>query len=409
MHSILTVASWILALVPAFPRIHVEELPACTWSSGSVIAGMPDNATLRSPSTVTYKGQTLIAGNLVAITETGPRPGTPAIILTESGRRVPLPPGDFIFAYPKLIVDGELRLHLLWAHAEGRPGFLTWPDALTEVWHASYDGMRWSTPEKLLKRRTVRWRDGPGQVIADSRGTVHVIVPGMLPDGTQPVVHLRLTRGRWEAHNIRTFASTASLVSLGGDSLLAALVGVDTALPESHNLLMLARSGDRGRTWTRPSAISTFDKKGARLPLLEARDNVVHLSWLQSRSEALGDEDIRFASSRDTGVTWSPSSEGRITGVPMAHSLFLDRCGSPHAIVSLYDGDRLRLVEVTRLRDSLIVAPLFATYAHAGMPAVAGSPSRSSLIWTGIPSNDAAAQLLHSALASCECGRRGEG
>ena len=404
MHSILTAASWVIALSQGCPRFHVEEPSACTWSAGSAISGMPANATLRAPSSVTYRGKILVAGNLVAVSESGPRPAA-AIVLTDAGRRLPLPPGDFLFAYPKLVVDGEQRLHLLWGHAEGRPAFLAWPDALTEVWHASYDGKRWTSPERILKRRTVRWRDGPGQVVTDSRGTIHVIVPGMLPRGTQPVVHLRLARARWESHEIETYASSASLIALGGDSLLAALVGVDTALRASHNLLMIARSGDRGRTWTRPSAIGSLDKMGARLPLLEARDGVVHLSWLQARSNALGDEDIRFASSRNSGATWSLSAASRISGVPMAHWLSIDGCGSPHAIVSLFDGERLRLVDVTRLRDSLVAAPLFETYTHAGMPAVTGSTRRPRLIWTGIPSNDGAAQLLHSALGACKCRR----
>jgi hypothetical protein len=303
-------------------------------------------------------------------------------------------------------VDGHKRIHLLWGETQSPPAtFAKWPLIVTELWHSVYDGRAWSAPERVTTRDGLRWGI-EGQVVVDARDVIHVMVPVVTNAGTQPVAHLRLNEGRWDARDIPTFATNATVVSLSPDSLLAVLLGVGTTGKARRDALLLTRSADGGSTWSVPNTIESLSRAPGRNPLLRAARGQVHLVWLQSRSDVLGDEAIAYAMSVDAGRTWSQSVGQKLPAMTLSHSFMLDRCNQPLGVASQFDGGRLRLFGFWRSADSLILHPEYVSFTHATEPAISG-PSRPTLIWTGSRSPNGAATLLYSSLAACACSRRG--
>jgi hypothetical protein len=316
-----------------------------------------------------------------------------------------LPVGDRLFAYPKLMVDSRKKIHLLWGETKSPPvTFAAWPLTVTELWHATYDGQTWGAPERIAARDGLRW-GAEGQLALDSSGVIHVMVPLVLNNGTQPVMHLRWNRGRWDTRDIPAFATAATLVSFARDSLLAVLLGVDTRRKSSHDAMLLTRSVDGGSSWSIPATIESLSNAPGRSPLIRRAAGHVYLAWLQRRSDVLGDEAIRYVVSRDAGTTWSPLLEGHLPGVTLSHSFVVDRCNRPVGIVSQFDGAKTRLFGLRPSVDSLTLQPAYAFLAQATGPGLGGS-ARLSLVWTGLRSSNGAATLLYSSLAACACSRR---
>ena len=134
-------------------------------------------------------------------------------------------------------------------------------------------------------------------------------------------------------------------LAVGGDGALYA------AWTEYDGPLWLARSSDRGATFSKPLLVEAGTTNPARAPALAVTGDVVYLAWTVGEDASA---DVRVAKSTDRGASFgAPAFVERSRGYSDAPKLAVDAANTLHVVYADTDGGPFERADVryTRSRD----------------------------------------------------------
>jgi hypothetical protein len=185
--------------------------------------------------------------------------------------------------------------------------------AATELWHARYDGRRWTHPELILSTREIMW-SGAGDLKQTKHGTVVAVGAwGLGADSLNHagVVVLHQRGGRWAQSWIETGTLPASTVAIhdAGQSLVLAFTGLvfkpfGRTEPKG---VWVSRLRLDSVAWTALERVGVIgNAQSSKLLMLEAPSGVIHLLWpVDSADQAVRQGSVMHLRSLDAGATWS--------------------------------------------------------------------------------------------------------
>lgn len=265
---------------------------------------------------------------------------------TAQGDVIVRPEGDFQYVLPKIVIDREGYLHMVWAEAEeGQPtARKDWPPHwrnLTSLWHASYsEGEGWSIPEQILQHE-------PGIVWGAQFATLSVDQEGrpMLPVVLFPgnLVLLRLSES-W------TFQETpeehaygySRAAQLQDGTILITYLGSDATMPAGgENSIMLVASTTDGESWLNPSPIRRSSTPAFQNPqVLAGTGDTAHVFLTRTGLGGVLFDGIEHAYTTDLGSTWH--HVGDIPGSSQRKDFHVatDQCGRPHVVFNSWQANQ---------------------------------------------------------------------
>ncbi|HYD54554.1 MAG TPA: hypothetical protein VEA99_18110 [Gemmatimonadaceae bacterium] len=360
---------------------------------------VPRGSTLRWPTAAWHRDGWVVAANVFP-NDDRPVPRRALYLVHQRQGALPLPPGDFLFAYPDLIVDRAQRLHLFWAEAPpgSRALIPGWPIRHTQLWQATLRDGAWDTPRLVLEAEQVVWEGGAPRAALDAEGRLHLLV--IVHDSTRlaAIVHLRHEGERWRQHETGLNGASAAIVAIGPELLVAYARGITNG---PSNQLFTASSMDGGDHWG-PSVrvVPAALLAQAHHPRLHVADGRVHLSWYSDEAEG----PRWHAAARRADRGWSPPRSSDPLGDVLFRHTLIAPCGTPVGVV-----------DVARVVDSVLVPAIRTIEDSAGTlivrrplgdaPAmsatIAHERGRGVLIWSGpAPAGDFVAPFL-SVLPGC--------
>gem|GEM_PF-3878806 len=298
---------------------------------------MRAGAVIRSPSLAIGHENTYVVGNNLALFDTAPSPPRPLIAVTGRGEDIGRPAGDFVFASPRAVLDGDGILHVVWAEPrEPRPvrreDWMFLSSRFASLWHATYASERgWSQPERVYGSSRISWVHGTGDLAFDSLAGLNGVTAD---DSARALIHMTFRAGQWHSDRIPRIASVpvySSIAASGDGRLYVAYVDADRSVRSDANSVFLVRSPDAGRTWLPPQLISrSGENRATQIEAMVSPDGTVHLVWAQNLSGELLPEVVRHIASRDGGETWSPAEDVDVPdGFGTLHAV-ADGCGAVH-------------------------------------------------------------------------------
>ncbi len=285
--------------INAIPVGHGDEIPIA-------LNGVAANSLIRWPSIAVRSDTAFVAANVFPIQGDSllPRPAYLGRLRQDTRgelvplRELPLPPGDFQFAYPR-IVASSAGLHLVWGEFALPPRtWSAWTQAPpTSLWHALLSGDSWSRPERIATSRWLGWNDESGDIALDSREAMHVVV--WIGDSTPRMLHLRLSGSALEASHLPySGLNMETAIATRGDTVVVGLV----RQASDTQRVMLFESTDQGRHWA--SAIVASERVGgmvSHLALATTSDGQL-LAIAEKGSDSFYLDTIRvLRTSRKTG------------------------------------------------------------------------------------------------------------
>ena len=323
--------------------VYVEQPAALALPAGLALFGSPsfvwqDSAVFASIDSAGHRpdaGDFALAGLLLDSAMT-PRP-------------MPLPPGVARMLAPRVLPGPRGVADVYWGTAADTA---TGPEpSATEIWHATFDGRAWSTPDQVFRAASMTWTVTAPTVVVGGAPTIAVPataqVDGVDHDG---VAIIRRAGGAWAVSWIDVHSATpntTALAALGGGRLLLVFVGsLWSPALRVTNAVFAARSSDGGATWTAPTVLLSYGSRMVNeLQLVAMPSAELHLFWLRrvSPSQMFSDS-VQHAVSRDAGATWEflPG----VGGVPAVAGL---------AVAPLPDG-AIAVAARSVIADSLLLA-----------------------------------------------------
>lgn len=281
-----------------------------------------------------------MVGNDIYLFDSLPSPPRPFIAVTDGGRDIGKPAGDFLFASPRAFVHGDGTLHVLWAELGEnwrpvmREDWGSFRQHYASVWHAAYTPVAgWNRPDRVYAGPLITWHHGMADIVMDSAGNLHGIIAD---EEARTMVYLSFSHGAWQARTIPgiTHAPVYMSIAVSRDgSVYVAYVDADRSVRRDGNSVFLVRSPDWGRTWLATQLISrSGTDRATQTRVLVAPDGTVHLVWAKNISGGLEPQVIRHVASGDGGETWSPPEDVDIPdGLGTLHAA-VDRCGAVHVV-----------------------------------------------------------------------------
>lgn len=322
---------------------------ASDWSVLRPVPGLPSGRTLRWPSLATRGDTLLIAANHFPTEDSVPIGPRPLVVARIPGGLLRPPPGNFLFAYPKIVVARAGEVHLLWAESsEALLASRQWPNLVHELWHAVHDGRTWSQPQRLLRGTRLDWGAEHGLASVDSRGDLHVTVPMAVEPRYQPLMHLRRQAGVWHRSVVARWAAYASIVTWGSDSVAVAFSGADTTGQSVANTLFVAVSGDAGTSWSVPRRVEHGSQlQSGRAPLISQVSHELHLGWLSGH---MGGSLTRWRHARsvDGGRTWLLAYQSRALSNVIGAYWGFSPCTGPLLLLERLDLGVVSVIEFSQ-------------------------------------------------------------
>ena len=285
-----------------------------------------------------------IAGNNIEIYDGREVDTSPLTIATLKGVLVDLPKGQFNFIRPKIVEDYAGRLHMLWAEPAASDKLLNtgeWGGAqMVSVWAAAYTARTgWTLPKKIVERKNFLWpqtRIWKENVTGDAgQAVIALPVALFVPETKSPVMLLRLNDGRWSvdsiSNDIMSGKNAASFASKGVHEIVSYL-SADPDADQDVNSVIVQRSADRGRTWSKAQVVSRSGMQPAySVQVVIGKDGAVHIVWLQSVGKAAAA--LRHSVSHDYGESWSiPDAYAGARDDRHELRAVIDNCGVLHVI-----------------------------------------------------------------------------
>jgi hypothetical protein len=283
----------------------------------------------------------------------------------------------------------------------------------TTLWHASFDGARWSAAEQILAGLDLHWGDVPGGVAVDDADRIHIALSASRhPTGGIGVVYLRRSGDAWQRHDVEALATYANLATTGKDSLVLAYVAAYRSDAGSAQGVFVVASTDAGRSWRQPMLVAGASSNSIFDLVIQRAGRRIHLVWFQGPYGRGTTQVLRHFLSRDGGTTWIPQADGELRAERhhMRFALAASTCGAVAAVVESIGGhpDTLRLFldEVRWMNGVASTRPLFSEFALAGSAAVVAKDNEFRLAFDmvdGEPERPTRATLTS---ASSACGSR---
>jgi hypothetical protein len=297
--------------------------PACHWSSPQLLESTKAAAfAMTDPVlTTTRAGDIYVAGRGPNVmTDTGDLTVQFPIVVYRIDRRgartrLPTPAFNGVYAYPRLAVDDN-AVHLFWGEPNSgdtspRPRTV-YPSGIQletskSIWTSTYVGGTWSPPRHVASSSTFQmmhlqqWnassRSSPIQIPIPTGWLIRwfgVTGPASLPD---------VSLGD-------TYPLYPAILRPTPSQLLLGFIMNDRRNRGGINGVYAVRSTDTGRTMSAPIRIASAGSGGTRdLLMVQTPDGRVHAIWgAMANAGAFDAQRIGYASSRDTGKTWSAPS-----------------------------------------------------------------------------------------------------
>lgn len=379
---------------------HIEGEPVA-------LLGLPENRLIRWPSIAVLSDTVFVATNVFPIRGDS-LDARPAYLgrLHESSTGdlvaiapIDLPPGDFQFAYPRIISVGG-ALHLVWAEFGSPPRTAdAWPRSFaTSLWHAVLTNGAWSAPERIATSQWFGWSDEVGGVAVDGRGALHIAVWVSDAGSIQRVNDIRLVGGRWDVSR----ASSADLnqvttIAAHGDTVV---IGLVTRVSDTEHVT-LVESTDQGKHWTNGTVVSRRSGASVANLALAATTDGQLLVIGEKRLDTFHLDTIRVVRMR--GATRSSTTQV-IVPPPTSSALVLAvaPCGSAVILIRTFSLIP-QVFELTIPRDSLarLSRPVLSTAAIAAFPGVGASRRSVIAVFAYTASRGTAARSVAMTLPIC--------
>lgn len=307
------------------------------WSTPQPITGFPAGSIARSPSLALRGERGYLVGNDILFYDTLPSPSAPLIAVTQDGRDIGEPAGDFLFMSPRALLGQDGTLHMLWTEpGDWRPRARDdWGGGTlmntASLWHATYTPEEgWGGADQVYAASQIWFDIGTGDNTLDPAGGLHVVIGD---DSRQELMHLTYSGDGWRAERIPGIGlpvySSIAVDSAG--QVYVAYVAPDRTVSSDANSVFFVQSPDGGRTWLPPQLISrSGNAQATQIHVLTAASGTVHLVWAQNVTGGIAPQVIRHVVSRDGGGTWSAAEDVDILdGLGSTHAV-IDPCGAVH-------------------------------------------------------------------------------
>ena len=349
LRHLLLIAFW--AFVPALSA----QVP--TWDRFVRFQALADSLQVRWPSVVVVGDTIVVAANLFpADTANFSRRNTFTIVRSRGGP-LPIPSGAFTFAHPQIASDGRGNLHMVWGEPrDTTASFASWLAAPASLWHSVLRNGRWSQPRKLLTGSFLSWGSDGRQLVCDSSGRLHVVLPGSIP-GALAIVYLRVgASGELEDEVHWPGGSYATITSIGADSLIVAYATADSLTPRGGSAMFTRFSANGGRGWDPPALVTRSAQRNISPVVVERSKTDLHALWVEGGSKG---GEVRAYTKASLSSTWKEvSTKLSLPGVLFRVTSARAKCGD-YAVLMEYAASlsfdaRLQILAV-RVRDGRIV------------------------------------------------------
>ncbi|MEP6622389.1 MAG: hypothetical protein ABJE47_23905 [bacterium] len=384
---------------------HQPSLVGQVAEGPVALIGVPENRLIRWPSVAVLSDTVFVAANIFPIVgdSLDARPAylgrlrqNPAGDLVSLGG-LDLPPGDFQFAYPR-IIQANGRLHLVWAEFRSPPRMsFAWPPSIpTSLWQASLANGSWSVPERVATSQWFGWNDETGGIAVDARGALHIAI--WTGDSVARVRHIRLADGQWDASLLPvTGLNHTTAIATYGDTVI---VGYVDAVIDTERV-MLVQSTDQVTHWK--NAVVASQRVGGFVTSLAIATTTE--GYLVAIGEKAPDsfylDTIRVL--RSTGAI-GPSVTQLIAPPPTSDgfALALASCGSAVMLIRTFSLTP-QIFELTIPRDAPITMsrPLLRSAAAAVFPGIAASGRSAIAVFAYTSASDTPARSVAMTLPGC--------
>ena len=350
-------------------EVYVELIHSARLGQRIVLFGDPVVVLLRSPNSGVFRPPRVqwVAG----------------LLLDHRFRAHPihLPPGFEQFIAPRVVTHPPGSVDVVWGSSSDTNNSPA--SHVSALWHARYDGDKWSTPELLVRAGEIHWR-APTFAAAVRQGRrLHVVAP-YYERATQDagVLHIDGTTGAFSATRIRQRAlpGYATITGENDGSLLVTFVESELdSLPNGGHLYAI-RSTDGGRTWSRPQLVHWSGAGMVRdVTILRGTPETV-LVWAEVSKGAFYPDSFRIARTVDHGRHWTEfaalSAGGEFVGLQARD----DRSSMVQVVMQLI-GDTSSLKYFRADGHGTIDSLTLARDVSSLPRLIAVSPDTTMLIW----------------------------
>ena len=291
----------------------------------------PTGGSLRWPNMAWYRNGWVVAANVFPLARDGRIQRRDLYLTHTRTGAMPLPSGDFLFAYPVLKVTRDGTLHLFWGEGPTETNGNGWPYSMTAVWHSAFLQGSWSTPELIVSGEYLEWRPLATQVADDGGGGLLVVVDVAAPRRPDELQLFASRGGTWTLLHTGSHGGTPAIARLPDGRLVLVYM---TGARGAPNQLLVRESGDEGRTWsTAREVFSGPVREAAYWPQLHAEGDTLFLGWYESRDDVNTSWNLAMAIAGPGALDWRLVARQAIEGVTFEPSFAAIGCGRVLALL----------------------------------------------------------------------------
>ena len=287
--------------------------------------------------------------------------------------------GDFVFAYPRSVVDRDGVLHVVWAEPDSadRRGLSDQNlhrMQFTTLWHAMFHDGRWSRPVAIYHAGEILWDvTNASKLIADSSGALALAFGANPRDhGGSVMAYLRFERHLWSVHELPFDLSPpiyVDLAALGPRQIVIAYVTTNPAIhnvKQPSNQLYVVRSTDAGQTWGDRMPLSQWEQGLAYQPrVVVDNKGTVHAVWIAGQNPHTLEAGALLHAISTDGSHWTAELAAPFSGLVSELQIAVDECDMVHVMITRVENGGLMLHHVrmpiagVRTEDLPFAEPLF--------------------------------------------------
>lgn len=224
-----------------------------------------------------------------------------------------LPAPDTIMISPRVFAGADSTVEVFWATG---PGTAASAVGGTQLWHAIFDGLRWTNPDRVAQLDMVFW-NGSSEAAMNFPDGLGIAAPAHNAGEAGVdvgVVYLHRTVTGWRRSWVETGTLPANYVGLSKDRLNNPVIAfIGSTVDRAHGFrkgVFVTRSSDRGASWDRPLLVRELvsDTTAEQLNVVVGAKGEFHLLWLEF-AHGTPRSSVRHLVSNDDGRTWSRSDE----------------------------------------------------------------------------------------------------